>query len=158
MPAGETAYLVGDLDCRDSGSAGVVLSHRSRLVLGGYAIFGDPADDSGAWQGVRCKTGTLCSVHGPGAIVGFSASGVAGTRVKLRNLVIAENGRVGVAAYENVLLRDVVIDGNGAAGVHAGGRVRLRDSTVSEHPRRAIIEMGSPTYRPVRAAGADVSD
>ena len=161
VAAGETAYLSRDLDCRGSGSEGVVLSHRSRLVMAGHTIFGDPADasdDGRPWQGVRCETGTTCSVTGPGAILGFSASGIAGTRVRVRDVLIAENGRAGIAAYENVVLRDVVIGDNGTIGVHAGGRIKLKHSAIAAHPSADILEGRSPRYRPRRGRRADTPD
>ncbi len=145
---GEQAYLTRDLDCRASRSEGVVLSDGSVLHLGGHLLVGDPAADSGAWQGVRCQTGSRCAVVGPGTITGFSASGVAGTRVRLREVVVTGNGRAGVAAYENVRLRDVVIDGNGTAAVHAGGRVKIARSTVEALDGFAVIEQRRPLYRP----------
>jgi len=153
VAAGDVAYLTADLDCRGSGSEGVVLSDGSRLVMGGHSIVGDPDDEGGPWQGVRCKTGTVCTVDGPGSIVGFSASGVAGTRVRVRDVVIAGNGRSGVAAYENVVLHDVVIADNGSGAVHAGGRVKLRRSTATvllAGPGSDVREDRAPLYRPDR--------
>ena len=93
VPPGRTAYLVDDLDCRGSGVPGVVLSHRSRLLMTGHAIVGDAGETDAAGaplQGVRCTTGSVCTVEGPGTITGFSASGVAGTRVEPRQGGVAQ--------------------------------------------------------------------
>jgi len=151
VPPGETALLVADLDCRDSGTEGVVLSHRSRLLLAGHQLLGDPLaenDDGAPLQGVRCKTGTVCRVEGPGSIVGFSGSGVAGTRVRLADVVIMDNGRAGVSAFENVRLHDVVVTDNATVGVRAGGRVRAGTSEITEHPEAEVVEWRSPQQRP----------
>ncbi|RMF23579.1 MAG: hypothetical protein D6760_05085 [Deltaproteobacteria bacterium] len=147
VPDGETAFLVGDLDCTGTGVEGVVLGHRSRLLLSGFSLVADPTEEGGR-QGVRCRTGTVCSVIGPGAIVGFAASGVAGTRVRLRDVFLAGNGRNGVAAFENVVLRGVEIGENGGLSVHAGGRVRIRRSRVAGLDRGAVVAEHAPPYRP----------
>jgi hypothetical protein len=153
---GRTAYLVADLDCRGSGVAGVVLSHRSRLVMSGHAIIGDAreADADGApIQGVRCTTGSVCTVEGPGTITGFSASGVAGTRVRLRDVWIGGNGIAGVSAYEDVQLRNVVFSDNGMLAVNAGGRVRASDADLGTDPS-AVLEWGAPPFKPRHRSGS----
>lgn len=153
VPPRETALLVDDLDCRDTGTEGVVLSHRSRLLLGGHYLLGDPdalSAEGDVVQGVRCKTGTVCKIEGPGSIVGFSASGVAGTRVQLRDVVILENGRAGVSAYENVRMHDVLVADNALVGVHAGGRVRASDSEIASHPSADVVEWRDPQHSPGR--------
>jgi hypothetical protein len=155
VAAGRTAYLLEDLDCRGSGTEGVILSHRARLVLGGHTITGDPAEvaSSGApLQGVRCETGSVCSIDGPGAIVGFSASGVAGTRVRVRDVWIGDNAKAGVSAFENVKLRDVVID-NGSLAVHAGGRVHASGADLGENPETKVVEWRAPKFRPGDGSG-----
>ncbi len=147
VPDGETAYLSGDLDCSGTGVEGVVLGDHSRLLLSGFALVADP-DEPGGRQGVRCRAGTVCSVVGPGAIIGFAASGVAGTRVRLRDVTIAGNGRNGVAAFENVVMNGVEIGENGILGVHAGGRVRMRRSKVAGLDRGAVVAEHAPPFRP----------
>lgn len=147
--AGESGYLTRDLDCRDYDGAAVVLFDHARLYLGGHVLIGDPDASGNPTQGVRCRAGTVCAVIGPGTITGFSGSGIAGTRVHARDLVVVDNARAGVAAYENVRLTDVLVDGNGTIGVHAGGRVKQRSSTVvTDHPRAAVVAMRAPTVRP----------
>jgi hypothetical protein len=153
---GSTAYLAQDLDCRGSASAGVILSHRSRLVLGGYNIIGDPGEtdaDGAPLQGVRCETGSVCTLEGPGAIAGFSASGVAGTRVRLRDVLIADNAVAGISAFENVRLRGVVISDNGTLAVHAGGRVHATDADLGDE-RAAVVEWHAPQFKPGDGAGS----
>jgi hypothetical protein len=154
VPAGETGYLVMDLDCARSGTEGVVLSHRSRLVLAGYVISGSGGErgdeDPRPLQGVRCAARTVCTVIGPGAIVGFSDAGVAGTRVRVRDVAIEGNARKGVAAFENIALHGVVVDGNGDLGVHAGGRLRMHDTDIAEHGQADVLEWRAPRHRPVR--------
>ncbi len=146
IPDGETAYLVTDLDCAGTGVEGVVLGHRSRLFLLGHTISSDPSDPGGR-QGIRCRTGTVCTVVGPGLITGFAASGVAGTRVRLRDLVIAGNGRSGVVAFENIILRNVRVEGNGDVAIHAGGRVRAR-RVVTDDGMSDIVAEHAPPYIP----------
>ena len=131
VPAGETGYLITDLDCAGSGTEGVVLSHRSRLVLAGHVISGSGEhgdQDPRPLQGVRCAARTVCTVIGPGAIVGFSDAGVAGTRVRVRDVAIEGNARKGVAAFENIALHRVIVDGNGDLGGH-----RLIGAQVARH-------------------------
>lgn len=147
VEAGQQAHLVRDLDCSESNSEGVILGDRAVLYLAGHRILGGQADHSGAWQGVRCRARSVCSVVGPGTIDGFSASGVAGTRVRLRDLVITGNARAGVAAFENIRLRNVFVDGNTAGGVQAGGRARISRSSVSE----GVIELRRPPVKPSRS-------
>ncbi len=150
VAADQAGYLTRDLDCADYVGAAVVLSDHARLYLGGHVLSGDSLASGGPTQGVRCRSGTVCSVIGPGTIVGFSGSGIAGTRVRVRDVVIAGNRRAGVAAYENVRLRNVFIDANGALGVHAGGRVRRSgDTVVTEHPQAAVLAARAPVLRPV---------
>ena len=149
---GETAYLKGDLDCRGLETEGVVLSHRARLQLDGHRIIGGNETTGGSWQGVRCKGGSRCTVTGPGLIEGFSASGVAGTKVHLRELTIRGNGRAGVAAYERVRMRDVIIEENAAMGVLTSGQVRARRSRVGAHPEGEILEV------PAAVPAADPAD
>jgi hypothetical protein len=144
---GQEAHLVRDLDCSESNSEGIVLADGAVLYLAGHRILGGPTDRSSAWQGVRCRAGSVCSVVGPGAIDGFSASGVAGTRVRLRDLAITGNGRAGVVAFENIRLRNVFVDGNAAGGVRAGGRARISRSSVSE----GVVELRRPPIKPNRS-------
>lgn len=149
VAADETGYVTRDLDCADYHGAAVVLSDHARLYLGGHVLSGDSLASGDPTQGVRCRAGSVCAVIGPGTIVGFSGSGIAGTRVRARDLVIAGNGRAGVAAYENVRLDNVFIDGNGAIGVHAGGRVRQSSSTVvTGHPQAGVVAARAPMLRP----------
>ena len=139
----QTAYLLNDLDCRGSGAAGIVLSDHSRLVLGGHMMLGDPlerARDGRVLQGVRCTAGSVCTVEGPGAVVGFSASGIAGTRVRVRDVYIADNAVAGISAFENVNLRDVALAANGALGIHAGGRVSALRTDVDAQPGIPVLE------------------
>jgi hypothetical protein len=146
-----TAFLLKDLDCRGSGTAGVILSHRSRLVLGGHEIVGDPHETGTggeALQGVRCETGSVCTVEGPGAITGFSASGVAGTRVRVRDVWIADNARAGIAAFENVRVRNAIVTHNGTLAIHAGGHVRATDAELGEEAEGQVVEWGAPRFRP----------
>ena len=153
VPPGEIGYLVADLDCAGSGTEGVVLHHRSKLMMAGHVISGSGDhgdDDPRPLQGVRCAARTVCSVVGPGAIVGFSDAGVAGTRVRVRDVIIEGNAVKGIAAYENVALRGVVLEGNGNLGVHAGGRLRMRDTDVAVHDRADVVESRQPSIRPAR--------
>jgi hypothetical protein len=151
---GRTAYLVADLDCRGAGVPGVVLSHRSRLVMAGHSIVGDArdVDASGApLQGVRCTTGSVCTIDGPGTISGFSASGVAGTRVRAHDVWIGGNAIAGISAYEDVQLRNVVLSDNGMLAVNAGGRVRSSDPELRAEPSE-VVEWGAPPFKPQRRA------
>jgi len=155
VPPGRTAYLVDDLDCRGSGVPGVVLSHRSRLLMTGHAIVGDAGETDAAGaplQGVRCTTGSVCTVEGPGTITGFSASGVAGTRVRLHDVWIGGNGVAGVSAYEDVRLRNVVFSANGMLAVNAGGRVRSSDVDLGEECSE-VVEWGAPPFKPRHRTG-----
>ena len=148
VPAGATAYLVADLDCRGGATAGVVMEDRGRLVFAGHSIIGDPEElspDGAALQGVRCEAGSVCTLEGPGEILGFSASGVAGTRVRLSDVRITGNAKAGVSAFENVRMRGVVIADNASVAVHAGGRVHARNSELGE---AAIAQWGAPQVRP----------
>jgi hypothetical protein len=148
--------VVADLDCRGRGSVGVVLAHRSRLVLGGHNIIGDPSETGAGGrllQGVRCEAGSICRVEGPGAIAGFSASGVAGTRVRLRDVWIGDNALAGVSAFENVHLRDVVVTDNGTLAVHAGGRVHATDADLGEVGSN-VVEWRAPRVKPGAGAGS----
>ncbi len=142
VEAGDTGWLLDDLDCSEASTEGVVLSDRSRLRLDGFRIIGNPETRTPR-QGVRCLYGSSCSVLGPGEISGFSAAGVAGTRVRVRDLRIVGNGRSGVAAYQRVTARSVEIEQNALtgshAGLHAGRRVRVRDSVLGEHPAGATL-------------------
>jgi hypothetical protein len=160
VPSGETGYLTADLDCGGRAVEGVVLDDRAKLIMGGHAIVGDRDGEDGIFQGVRCRTGTVCTVIGPGLISGFSASGIAGTRVRVRDVVIEDNGRNGIAAYENVKLRNVLIGGNAVYAVHAGGRLRARDTTFEHDPDTpAVVEEHAPRYAPTcgaRDRGDDV--
>ena len=154
VAAGRTAYLLADLDCRGTGSEGIVLANRARLVLGGHTITGDPEErsaDGRSLQGVRCEAGSICTIDGPGAVVGFSASGVAGTRVRIRDVYIAGNAVAGISAFENVRLHGVAIADNGALGVHAGGRVRADASDLASQPGIPVVEWRAPTLRPACA-------
>ena len=142
VEAGDTGWLLADLDCSAVSTEGVVLSDRASLHLDGFSIIGNP-ETSTPRQGVRCLYGSSCSVLGPGEIRGFSAAGVAGTRVRVRDLRIVGNGRAGVAAYRRVVARSVEIEENALtgshAGLHAGRRVRVRDSVLGEHPAGATL-------------------
>jgi len=142
VEAGDTGWLLEDLDCSEVSTEGVVLSDRSRLRLDGFSIIGN-SETLTPRQGVRCLYGSSCSVLGPGEISGFSAAGVAGTRVRVRDLRIVGNGRSGVAAYRRVVARSVEIEQNALtgshAGLHAGRRVRVRDSVLGEHPAGATL-------------------
>lgn len=148
---GMTAYLMNDLDCRGTATEGVVLADRARLVLGGHTILGDP-DERGAGgrllQGVRCVAGSICTITGPGAVVGFSASGIAGTRVRVRDVYLADNAIAGVSAFENIRLKGVSFVENGALGVHAGGHVHADASDLTDQPGTAIVEWRAPAVRP----------
>jgi len=145
----QRGYLTRDLDCSDFDGAAVVLSDHARLYLGGHVLVGKAESAGDRTQGVRCRAGSVCSVIGPGTIVGFSGSGIAGTRVRVRDLVIAGNGRAGVSAYENVLLDNVVIDGNGEVGVRAGGRVRRSHNTlITVHPEAKVVATRAPWLHP----------
>jgi hypothetical protein len=162
VPEGETAYLVTDLQCDASSPEGIVLSDGARLVLGGYGIFARSREHrphaqseqaAGAaadapLQGVRCRTGSVCTIVGPGEISGFAASGIAGTRVRARDVVVSDNGRAGIVAYENVVLRNSLIAGNGSLGVHAGGRLHSKGSQILAHPDAAALEWRHPRIRP----------
>jgi len=151
VPAGAVAYLVSDLDCRGAATSGVVLEDRARLVFAGHSIIGDPEElspDGAALQGVRCEAGSVCTLEGPGEIRGFSASGVAGTRVRLSDVRITGNAKAGVSAFENVRMRGVVIADNASVAVHAGGRVHARNSELGEDPQAAIAQWGAPQVRP----------
>jgi hypothetical protein len=153
VPARTIAYLASDLDCRGSGVAGVVLSNRSRLVMGGHALIGDPAEtgaDGEVLQGVRCRAGSICTIEGPGTIAGFSASGVAGTRVRISDVWIGDNARAGISAFENVYMHNVAVVGNGTVGVHAGGHVRATDADFAENPAADIVEWHAPERCPDR--------
>jgi hypothetical protein len=147
VPEGETAYLVSDLDCDGESSEAVVLSNHSRLMLGGYAIFANGEAD-GPERGVRCRTGSVCTVVGPGSISGFAASGIAGTRVRARDIVVSDNGRAGIVAYENIVLHNTLIENNGSLGAHAAGRLRAYDSEIAPHPVAAGLEWRAPAHRP----------
>ncbi len=155
VPDGETAYLAADLDCRESTTAGVVLGHRGRLILAGFAIVGEPSrygENGEPLQGVRCEAHTVCTVEGPGAIVGFSGAGVAGTRVRVRDVVVAGNARAGIAAFENVRVVDAQLQDNGALDVHAGGRIRVAGSARRENrDALALVEWRAPKITPLRA-------
>ena len=141
VPEGETGLLTADLECVDVGEA-VLLSDGAHLELNGHTITTDPASDERVKRGVRCLAGTVCSVPGPGLIGGFESSGIAGTRVRVREVVIESNGRTGIAAYEDVRVVDSVVVGNGRLGVHAGGTVRANRSHIGEHPLEAVVSAG----------------
>lgn len=147
IPENATGYLVADLDCSDAVSEGVVLANGARLFLGGYAIISDPGEDRSR-QGVRCRTGSVCSVIGPGAITGFSASGIAGTRVRVRDVVVSGNAIAGIIAYEDVHLKNVSVEGNGLIGVHAGGKILRRGVGVAEDGE--MLQSRAPRFRPDR--------
>jgi hypothetical protein len=151
VAAGRTAYLLADLDCRGAGTEGIILANRARLVLGGHTMLGDP-DETNAegrpLQGVRCEAGSICTIEGPGSVVGFSASGIAGTRVRVHDVYIAGNAIAGVSAFENVRLRGVSIARNGAVGVNAGGRVRADESDLRSQPGTPIFEWHAPPLLP----------
>jgi hypothetical protein len=104
-------------------------------------------------QGVRCVTGSICTVLGPGAIGGFSASGVAGTRVRLRDVWVGDNVVAGVSSFENVRLRNVVLSNNGPLAVHAGGRVNATDSDLGDPEEASVVEWRAPRFRPGDGAG-----
>ena len=151
---GQTAYLTQDLDCRGNAVPGVILADRARLVLAGHTILGDPLErdaDDRPLQGVRCAAGSICTIVGPGAVVGFSASGIAGTRVRVREVQITDNAIGGISAFENVSLSNVSLAENGTFGVHAGGRVRAQDAELAGQNGAAIIEWHAPSIRPKRA-------
>lgn len=151
VPPGKTAYLVKDLDCRGGGTEGIVLSDDARLVLGGHTILGNPEEngpDGRPLQGVRCIAGSVCTVTGPGSVVGFSASGIAGTRVRVRDVYVADNAIAGVSAFENVRLNGVALARNGGLGVRAGGHVRRAGTDVEDQPGAAFVEWRAPSLRP----------
>jgi hypothetical protein len=151
IPENETGYLIADLDCSDSEGAGVVLGNGARLVLGGFRIEADPTLGEKR-QGVRCRTSSVCRVIGPGEIIGFSASGIAGTRVHARDVLLTGNAIAGVVAYENIRLHNVVIEGNGLLGVHAGGKVVGRGNDVGEHALADVLQSHAPRFRPARGS------
>jgi hypothetical protein len=127
------------------------------LVLSGHTILGDPSETDAAGaplQGVRCETGSVCTVEGPGAIEGFSASGVAGTRVRLHDVWVGNNGAAGVSAFENVRLRDVVIADNGTLAVHAGGRLHAVAADLGEGDGAGVVEWHAPRFRPGQTTGS----
>lgn len=161
VPENETAHLVADLDCSESGAEGVVLADGARLLLGGYSIVSDPAENDRR-PGVRCRTGSVCSVVGPGEISGFSASGIAGTRVRVRDVVVSGNAVAGIIAYENIHLDNVVVDGNGVVGVHAGGKISGKWHDMrwkSAFESAGFIETRAPRFRPKRrSCSADSND
>jgi hypothetical protein len=157
VEAGHTAYLLNDIDCRGRGTEGIVLSDRSRLVLAGHVILGDPTEtarDGRVLQGVRCKTGSLCAVQGPGAVLGFSASGIAGTRVRVRDVYIADNAVAGISAFENVRVRNVALAANGGLGIHAGGRVSGVGTDADAQPGTPVLQWRSPSRLRDRCATA----
>lgn len=141
---GRRAYLSADLDCRGLAGEGVVLADGARLDLAGHWLLGEPEPAGGIWQGVRCKAGGRCTVAGPGLITGFSASGVAGTRVRIIEVELSGNGRAGVAAYQRVRMRDSVVRDNGTVGVLVGRRFRSRRSEIGNHPDGRLLEVRPP--------------
>ena len=158
VPENETGYLIGDLDCSDADSEGVVLANRARLLLGGYNIVSDPGENDRR-QGVRCRTGSVCSVIGPGEISGFSASGIAGTRVRARDVAVNGNAVAGIIAYENIHLDNVVAEGNGVIGVHAGGKILVKPGGLGDLESAGFVESHAPRFKPVRrSCSADLSD
>jgi hypothetical protein len=157
VPENETGYLISDLDCSEADSEGVVLANGARLLLGGYNIVSEPGENARR-QGVRCRTGSVCSVIGPGEISGFSASGIAGTRVRARDVAVNGNAVAGIIAYENIHLHNVVAEGNGVVGVHAGGKVFVRPSELGDLESAGFIESRAPRFKPARrSCSADPS-
>ena len=148
VPAGERAYLSRDLDCRGGDGEGLVMGHRSRLELAGFGIVGGGGEGR---QGVRCKSGTLCTVNGPGFIEGFSASGIAGTRVRVRGVAIRGNGVAGIAAYGRVRLRDSVVADNSSMGILTGRGLHALRSSVSQHPDGSVVKVPSALPRRCRS-------
>ena len=141
--------MITDLDCRGSDTAGLVLADGARLLLGGYSIISEPDEDE-ARQGVRCRKGSVCSVIGPGEISGFSASGIAGTRVRVRDVIVSGNAIAGIVAYENIRLNNVFVEGNGLMGVHAGGRIVGRLTEIGDHAVADLLESRAPRFKPNR--------
>ena len=138
---GRRAYLSADLDCRGFAGEGLILADGARLDLAGHWLMGESEPEGGIWQGVRCKTGSRCTVAGPGLITGFSASGVAGTKVRLIEVELSGNGRAGVAAYHRVRMRDSLVRDNGTIGVLVGRRFRSRRSEIGDHPGGRLLEL-----------------
>jgi hypothetical protein len=149
IPENETAYLGADLDCSDADSEGVILSNGARLFLSGHRLISNPGEDASR-QGVRCRTGSVCSIVGPGEITGFSASGIAGTRVRARDVVVSGNAVAGIIAYEDVHLNNVTVEGNGVFGVRAGGKITQRGVDRAGVSEGDLVQSRAPRFRPDR--------
>lgn len=119
-----TGILVADLDC--SATADDTVKLRGRLLLGGFALTGNPAFDV-----VRCVTGG-CVVSGPGTVTG-GMDGVRsdrGARVD-KGATISGNAGDGVRTDSSARVIDATVSSNGGDGVRSKSTATILRSTVS---------------------------
>ena len=116
--------LTGDLDC--SADPGEAVKLTGRLLLNGFTLTGNPADDV-----VRCETGG-CIVEGPGTVTG-GMDGIRGDRtVKVRlGVIVTGNADTGVRAKASAIVSDSTITANGVDGIEADASVKLAGTTVT---------------------------
>ena len=153
VPAGETAYMNGDLDC---GSA-IGLGRNARLVMRGHRLtVRNPTAGAGAAIGILCRS--RCAVEGPGTIIGpgVAAQGSAiwheAGRLNITDLDISEFNR-GVTGFRaRTVAERVTVHDGGEAGIVTGG-LKATDVTVRDHPEG----VGISTTGSVKGAGLNVT-
>jgi hypothetical protein len=128
-------YLAADLDCTGVSGHGVAFRGYGQLDLRGFTLSNAEND------GVECFN--MCRIVGPGAIVGSASHGVRAPHgVELVGVTISGNNGPGVVGTR-VKLADCVVTNNGFDGVSASRRAILVNTTVSGNDENGVVTDGA---------------
>jgi hypothetical protein len=128
------------------------------LDLNGFTVSGprtctsnDPDDctGSGAGNGIvlfgdsSVKNGTVRAHGNVGVLLGLPGGGA----FLVENVIVAQNGSLGVLAAENAVLRDLVVVTNGSDGIGASHGVVIENCAVKHNDGEGLLLAGATVVR-----------